>query len=45
MAKTETDKEEIHVPGTLVLVFIFLGWFAFFYFLSWWFLSGLWSIR
>mgnify|MGYP001562362384 CR=1 FL=1 len=45
MAKAEVHKEEIHVPGTMVLVFIFLGWFVFFYFLGWWFLSQAWVIQ
>lgn len=45
MAKAEREKEEIHVPGTMALVFIFFAWFATFYFLAWWALSGSWVIR
>jgi hypothetical protein len=45
MAEMQSGREEIHTPGTLALVFIFLVWFVSFYFLAWWFLSQLWPVR
>jgi len=45
MTNPERGKEEVHVPGTLALVFIFLAWFAFFYALGWWSLAQLWPVR
>lgn len=45
MAEMQSGTEEIHTPGTLALVFIFLVWFVGFYFLAWWFLSHLWPVR
>lgn len=40
----EKKSGKIAAPGTLVLVFIFLAWFAALYFLNWSVLSRLWSI-
>ena len=40
----EKEKDKIHAPGTLVLVFIFLGWFVTLYFLNWSALSKIWKI-
>lgn len=45
MAKVEMEKEEIRVPGTMVLVFVFLAWFAAFYFFAWQVLSQGWIVR
>jgi hypothetical protein len=45
MADRKTHKEEIHVPGTMALVFIFFAWFVFFYFMGWWVLSQAWGIK
>ncbi len=36
---------EHHTPGTVTLAFIFLAWFALFYFYGWWSLSQAWGIR
>ncbi len=45
MAETEHGKEEIHVPGTVVLTSIFLAWFVVFYFAAWWVLSHVWPVH
>lgn len=45
MADTESGKEEIHVPGTIVLAFIFLTWFVASYFAAWWVLSHAWPVH
>jgi cytochrome c oxidase subunit 1 len=43
--ESEGGEEEHHMPGTVVLVLIFLGSFAVYYFANWLWLADVWHVR
>ncbi len=45
MKEDNQAPEKIYVPGTLVLVFIFLAWFITLYIGNWVVLSKLWPVQ
>lgn len=45
VARHDTDHEEHHTPGTLVLTGVFLLSFVVYYFANWKWLSDVWQVR